>query len=64
MHGDDNICYGTCMVMTTCDLLYLGNVMVHLLEALLVGLVFVLVIYYGTYLRFVMLYPSDIQEHA
>ena len=39
------------MVMIACDLVHLGNVMVHLLEELLVGLVYVLVTCYGVYLR-------------
>ena len=37
--------------MIACDLVHLGNVMVHLLEALMVGLVSSLVTCYGAYLR-------------
>jgi hypothetical protein len=52
------------MVMISCDLVHHGNVMVHSLEALLVGLVYGLVTCYGTYLRLGILYISDIEEHS
>ena len=39
------------MVMLACDLVHHGNVMVHVLEALLAGLVYGLVTCYGAYLR-------------
>ena len=39
------------MVMIVCDTRHLGDVMVHLLEALLAILVYGLVTCYGAYLR-------------
>jgi hypothetical protein len=29
MHGDDGICYGTCIAMIISDLVHPSNVMVH-----------------------------------